>query len=358
MWIITSLNAVAEFGGSSMKHFIGYLVAIFLGLFVFIVYRNNQAPRQDSRPIVKIYAYSSFVSQWGAGPVLKEIFERTCDCRIEFVEAADATHLIQKMKFEGQASGADVVMGLDQFDLEKAKEASAWKSLDYKSAEFDPAVKSLVDESFAPMDWGVMSFVFKKTEIAVFPTRLDDLLSPELKGKIALEDPRTSSPGLQFLLWVLAAKGEEAGFEFFRQLNPYVHSYSSGWSTAYGLFNKEQARTVFSYNTSPLYHQIEEKKHDVISVEFQEGHPVQVEFMGIPELCRQCDLAEKWVSLVLSAVGQKVLMEKNYMFPAVQNVKNGTAFADVPSYKLLAAPLRPTLAEKERLLEKWSELRH
>ena len=50
------------------------------------------------------------------------------------------------------------------------------------------------------------------------PARLQDLLAAEYKGRVLISDPRTSSPGFQFLYWVIKSKGEEAGFQFLKEL--------------------------------------------------------------------------------------------------------------------------------------------
>ena len=46
--------------------------------------------------------------------------------------------------------------------------------------------------------------------------------------------------------------------QFFKKMNEQAHSYSAGWSAAYGLFTNKQADIVLSYATSPIYHLVEE----------------------------------------------------------------------------------------------------
>jgi len=156
---------------------------------------------------------------------------------------------------------------------------------------------------------------------------------------------------------VIRAKGEAEGFKFIQKMMDQVHSFSPSWSTAYGLFTKKQAKAALSYVTSPIYHQVEEKNNDYVALEFKEGHPIQFEFLGIPESCKNCELAEKFVNLMLSDAGQKLIMQKNYMFPVVKNVKEGTAFAEIPQFKTMNDFQIPSAQEVERLLKKWSDLR-
>ena len=166
-----------------------------------------------------------------------------------------------------------------------------------------------------------------------------------------------SSPGLQFLLWLIQIKGEEKAFEFLKAFNQQLHSYAPSWSTAYGLFQKAQALSTYSYVTSPIYHLIEDKSMDVVALELEEGHPAQFELGGVPATCKNCELGEKFMELVLSPEGQKIIMEKNFMFPVVRGVKDETPFATIPNYQIVELSVLPNVSDRERILKKWSALR-
>lgn len=342
-----------------MKHFIFFLVAVFLGLFLAILNKTDQSGvLSTSVPTVRIFGYASFTGRWGPGPLLKEQFEKTCKCKVEFIEGSDSGILLQRLKIEGESLGADVVIGLDQFDLSKALSEQTWRKLNVGDINVYDSVKpALTNGFFIPYDWGALTFVARRDEIPNLPQSLEDLLSPELAKKIALEDPRTSSPGMQFLHWVLRNKGESEGFKFIQKMTGQVHSYSPTWSTAYGLFTSKQTKLVYSYVTSPLYHEIEEKKKDYVALKFSEALPVQFEFVGIPEFCRHCDLAEKFVNLMLSPEGQKLIMEKNYMFPVMKGVADNTPFAAAMDVKTDHQFEMIPSEEVDRLLKKWTEIR-
>jgi thiamine transport system substrate-binding protein len=338
-----------------MRYFLTYVAVVFVGLFVALFYRNNLL--NSTTPTVRVFGSSSFVAQWGPGPWLKEEFEKVCSCKIEFIDGADSTILMQRLKAEG-SQGADLVLGFDQFDLEMANNSFAWRAIDTQGIEFvNEVVPRLGQTNLVPYDWSAMAFVLRPSENSILPRSLDDLFSENWTSSISLTDPRTSSAGLQFLFWVLTTKGEEEGFKYIRKLNAQVHSYGSSWSQSYGLFSKRQVRTTFSYVTSPAYHRIEEKDMDVIAAEFIEGHPLQFEYMGIPENCSQCDLGAKFAQFILSPEGQKTIMQKNYMFPVVKGVKDGSVFSQIPKFKLLPDQVVPNIAERERLLKKWAQIR-
>ncbi len=342
-----------------MKHFIFFVAAVFLGLFLAVLNKNQQGQVASAVPVLRVFGYASFTGRFGPGPILKEQFEKTCQCKVEFIEGSDSGILLQRLKIEGESLGADLVVGLDQFDLSKAQEEHSWRQLSVGNLDvYEPVKPALANSHFIPYDWGVLTFVMRKGEIEKVPQSLDDLLSVELNKKIALQDPRTSSPGMQFLYWVIKSKGEEEGFKYLQKLMGQVHSFSPTWSAAYGLFTNKQARLVYSYVTSPLYHEVEEKRTDYKAIKFDEALPAQFEFVGIPEFCRHCDLAEQFINLMLSPEGQKIIMTKNYMLPVMRGVLEGTPFESAATEfkSILKMEVMPA-AEVDRLLKRWTEVR-
>lgn len=342
-----------------MKHFVLFVAAVYLVLFLAMLNRGDgNGSVAAEKPVLRVFGYSSFTGAWGPGPRLKDMFEKTCGCRVEFIEGNDSGVLLQRLKIEGESLGADLVIGFDQFDLQKALADQSWQRLNFSGLDLEPEIKGLIkNDYFVPYDWGVLTFIGRKDELPNPPQSLDDLLSLEYSRKIALEDPRTSSPGLQFLWWTVRSKGEDEGFKYLARLAPHAHSFAPSWSAAIGIFNRKQAKLAFSYATSPLYYQLEEKTDDVVALEFREPHPLQIEFLGVPEFCRQCELAESFVNLMLSPEGQRAIMEKNYMFPVLRGVKDGTPFAAAARFPKLMKFEIPSDAEIERLLKRWTETR-
>lgn len=341
-----------------MKHFIFFIAAIFAGLFFAILNKTDQSTGVGSLPHLRVFGYASFTGRWGPGPLLKAEFEKTCNCKVEFIEGSDSGIILQRLKIEGESLGADVVVGLDQFDLSKATSEQSWRKLNIGNFDIYEIVKpALVNNFFVPYDWGALTFVTRKEDFSKSSLTLDELLAPEYAKTIGLEDPRTSSPGMQFLYWVIRSKGEEEGFKYLSKLMDQVHSFSPTWSSAYGLFTSKQTKMVYSYLTSPLYHEIEEKSKDFVAVDFSEPLPIQYEFVGIPEFCRNCELAEQFVNLMLSPQGQKIIMEKNYMFPVVKGVAENSPFGALMDVKSQNQFEILSVSEVERLLKRWTDIR-
>ncbi len=309
-----------------------------------------------SKQTLRVLTYSSFAGAWGPGPSLKAEFEKICDCHVEFAVATDAGLILQQLAAPGEP--VDFAIGFDQLDLPRATKDLRWRPLKKPEGPFNAAVEAVLGNTyFLPYDYGPLAFVGRKSDLKNLPERFSDLLRPEFAKQIALEDPRTSSPGLQFLFWIYKIKGREGFRDFFKSFASQIQSVSPSWSTAYGLFQNKQARLALSYMTSPLYHLIEEKNDDFVALSFADGHPVQFEFMGIPEQCRQCALAQKFVDFILTSPSQKVIMNKNYMMPVVLGVENGTPFEAVQKIKLLEPLSLEDLELRDSLINDWTEIR-
>lgn len=340
-----------------MKHFIGFVITIFLSLTLFYFYKDDNA-NLVSASSLKVYGSSSFVGSWGPGPKLKELFEAQTGLKITYLEMADPSLTLQKMALDGEGAVGDVVLSLDQFDLAKSSEKISWQNLNTNREKLNiaDALGQVADlANFEVYDWAPIAFVSKKN-LAIKVENLNDLLKSELKGRIALEDPRTSSPGLNFLAWVFEVKGLEEGKEFLRKLMNQAHSFSPSWSAAYGLFKNNQTDLVLSYSTSPLYHLIEEKDDNYQALEFSEGHVIQAEFAGVPQTCKNCEGGLRFIKFLKTPEAQKIIMEKNYMFPLDKTVQESTPFDANKVFKLR----KMTVVSKEQVqnyLKIWSELK-
>ncbi len=287
-----------------------------------------------SHDSLRVMTYSSFMNAWGPGPEIAKRFRDKTGISIEFQDGGDAGLILQKLKL----FPVDVVLGLDGLSLSKAKETLKWQS------------------DFIAIDYAPLAFVYRKKEIDP-PTSLRDLLSPRFAGQIALEDPRTSTPGLQFFLWVLDDMGETQGFEFLKQLKKNIHSVSPSWSTAYGVFKKGQAKLAFSYLTSPVYHVTEEKDDSYAAAVFSDGHPVQTEYAGVPGDCARCADADKFIEFLKSEEIQSLIMKRNFMLPIDKDAIAETAFANLPEIKIRDLKSAPNfLKHQDELFSKWQKL--
>lgn len=310
-------------------------VALVFGLlFGRQAYLSKDLPRQKFElKKIRILTYSTFVGSAGPGFELIHSFKSQCDCDVEVVTAGDAGLLLERLKLAQANLPFDVVIGVDQMLLAQAEEQFQWREMFFGNSGRHPVLSEYTSKHFVPYDWSPMTFVFRRGNFPV-PEKFDDLLKPEFKKQFAIQDPRSSSPGLQFYNWVKAVKGADTA-EFLAKFKENVQSISPSWSFSYGLFKKEQVKFVFSYLTSLAFHWGLENNRDYRVVSLAEGHPVQVEYVGIPAQCRECDLAEAFVKHMMQPESQKLIMEKNFMLPVIKGLEEGTIFGELPKLKTI-----------------------
>ena len=298
----------------------------------------------QERPTLTVYTYSSFVGRYGPGAKVKERFEAVCGCTLEWVAADNAGALAGRLRLEGEQSRADVVLGID---MNVAAEARA-------TGLFAPHGQSLeglslpvawTDAHFVPFDYGHLAFVYDSDKLKTPPASLKELVENPNGPRIVLQDPRTSAPGLGFLLWMRQVYGEGADAAW-AKLRPRVVTFSRGWSESYGLFLKGEADMVLSYTTSPAYHIAVEKKQQYRTATFAEGHYLHVELAAVMKTTKQPELAARFIDFVLSERFQELMPEGNWMYPA------RTPAAGLPaSFAGLARPPKGLLIDFAKVRE-------
>ena len=261
-----------------------------------------------------VYTYESFVSEWGPGPKVKEEFEKTCGCKVEWVGVADGVELLTRLKLEGEGTKADVVLGLDTNLISEAKATGLFEPHGLKPDGLT-VPGGFSDDTFLPYDYGHFAVVYDTEALKTPPASLKELVEGDPSQKIVIEDPRTSTPGLGLLLWVKSVYGDKSA-EAWAKLKDRVLTVTPGWSEAYGLFTKGEAPMVLSYTTSPAYHVIAENTERYKAAAFSEGHYIQIEVAGLTRTSHDKDLARQFLTFMTGPDFQSIIPETNWMMPA------------------------------------------
>lgn len=284
------------------------------GLAAAVLSLGAALPTAAADKTLTVYTYESFVSEWGPGPKVKEAFEKTCECTVEFVGVADGVALLTRLKLEGETSKADVVLGLDTNLVEEAKQTGLFDPHGIDAAALK-VPGGFSDDVFLPYDYGHFAVIYDTETIKTPPTSLKDLVEGDSSQKIVIQDPRTSTPGLGLLLWVKSVYGDKAP-EAWAKLKDRVLTVTPGWSEAYGLFTKGEAPMVLSYTTSPAYHMIAEETDRYQAAEFSEGHYIQIEVAGLLKNAPEKELARQFLAFMLEPGFQDTIPTNNWMMPA------------------------------------------
>ena len=298
-------------------------------------------------PVLTVYTYDSFISDWGPGPSVEAAFEAQCSCDLQMIGAGDGAELLSRVKLEGARSEADIILGLDTNLMADAMKTELFEPV---SIVADYAVPNGWDNKFfTPFDWGYFAFVQNVGLETVSNFR--ELADSDLK--IVIQDPRSSTPGLGLLMWVKAAYGADAK-KIWNDLNDNIVTVTAGWSEAYGMFLEGEADMVLSYTTSPAYHIIAEQDNSKTFATFDEGHYMQVEVAGKLRSTDQPILADQFLKFMVSDVFQEIIPTTNWMFPAVTptgGLPDGFPKALSAKKSLIFSPSDAALLRKDALLE-------
>ncbi|GGD20744.1 thiamine ABC transporter substrate binding subunit [Sinisalibacter lacisalsi] len=264
-------------------------------------------------PVLTIYTYDSFVSEWGPGPAVESAFEETCGCDLQFVSVGDGAEILARLRLEGARSPADLALGLDANLMAAASATGLFAPAQIETPALDLPI-AWKDDTFIPFDWGWFAFVYDKEKVPEPPRSFDELIASG--HSLVIQDPRSSTPGLGLLLWVKSVYGDAAG-EAWEQLNEQVVTVTKGWTEAYGMFLEGEADMVLSYTTSPAYHLIAEDDDSKAAAAFDEGNYLQIEVAAKLASSDQPELADAFLEFMLSDAFQSVIPTTNWMYPAV-----------------------------------------
>ncbi len=300
-----------------------------------------------------IYTYDSFVSEWGPGPIIENIFEEKYNADLDFVAVDSAATLLNKVILEGDTSKADIVLGLDMNLFDLAEQSGLFTSHNIKD------INNLINlplkwetNKFVPYNYGYFSFVYNEANLETPPKSMDELIN-STNARIVIQDPRTSTPGLGLLTWMKALYGDKAGDEW-KKLNKKIISVTKGWTDAYyNFFMAGEADMVLSYTTSPAAHIMFEERNDILATTFEEGNYITIEFAGILNNSQNKDLANKFLNFMLSEEFQSVIPSTNIMYP-ITNIKDlPEAFdkLDVPNF--IQMDPKEINKNKEKWIDEW-----
>jgi len=229
--------------------------------------------------------------------------------------------------------------------------------------ELDPQHRAL------PVDYGDVCLNYDKAYFAQRnlppPQNLVDLLKPEYKSLLVVENPATSSPGLAFLLATIGQFGEDGYLDYWEGLVENDVKVVNDWEVAYRSEFSRWGGTrpiVVSYGSSPPFDVIfseEPIEEPLTTAIVSDGSCFrQIEFVGILKGTRNRALAEKWIDFMLSPQFQDDVPLQMFVLPV-----NPKAHLDETFEKYLAIPNNPAkvspdqiAANREKWIQAWTEV--
>ncbi|MXW69277.1 MAG: thiamine ABC transporter substrate-binding protein, partial [Acidimicrobiia bacterium] len=174
-----------------------------------------------------------------AGGVTEETFSSfTADTgvMVEIVPAGDTGSLVNQAILTKDNPLADVLFGVDDTFLSRALDADLF--LSHRSDLLDRTPENIrldSDNRVTPIDFGDVCLNYDRDVIADAdaPRSLQDLTADRYRGRLVVESPATSSPGLAFLLATIAAFGEDGWKDYWQALVDNDVEVVPDWDTAY-----------------------------------------------------------------------------------------------------------------------------
>ncbi|PNY81978.1 thiamine ABC transporter substrate-binding protein [Deinococcus koreensis] len=296
-------------------------------------------------------------------------FEAAHGAKVRFVKGGDAGELLNRLILTRRAPIADVVYGLDNALLARAKAADLLSPYRPANGSRVPAAQRLDDTGLlTTVDYGDVALnydraYFQKAGLAL-PRSLDDLKSPQYAKLTVVASPATSSPGLAFLLATVNHFGEAGAWAWWEAARTNGMKVTRGWSDAYYKdFSRNGGKypIVLSYASSPAAEVFYADGYDPAKLPAQAPTANlflpgstwrQLEGVGVLKGTKQPELARRFVDFMLSPAVQADIPTRMWVYPAVSGVKLDPVFrfAQQPPADTVKASV-PT--NPQRLVDAW-----
>ena len=159
-------------------------------------------------------------------------FERANDAKVSVIKAGSGNELVNKLVLSRAQPIADVVYGLDNTTVLKAKEGGILAAAQPPSAAVTAALPhaAAVDTGYIAVNYDKAWFAKNKLPL---PQSLEDLAKPQYKDLLAMPNPGLSSTGLGFLLANIQGMGEKQAFDWWAKMRANGVKVTKDWSEAY-----------------------------------------------------------------------------------------------------------------------------
>jgi thiamine transport system substrate-binding protein len=298
-------------------------------------------------------------------------FERENNVKVNILKSGDTGAAVNRAVLTKDSPLADVFYGTDNSFLSRALDGDIFETYNSPLLAAIPAAYKLDSTNRAlPVDYGdvcinydTQYFAGKKLPL---PQSLEDLVKPEYKGLLVVENPATSSPGLAFLLATVEHFGVDKYLDYWKSLRANGVVVVNDWSTAYytnfsGSSGKGPQSMVISYASSPAaevyFAQTAITEAPTASILEPGTCFRQIEFVGILKGTHQRALAEKFIDFLLGVQFQEDMPLQMFVFPVNPEARLPEVFQKYAAVADSPAQLSPDEIAKNRdtWIKAWDE---
>lgn len=320
---------------------------------------DTDLSQQEGERILSVMTHDSF----SMSEQLLDDFQAENDVKVRFLKSGDTGTTVNKAILAKDKPLADVLYGVDNTFLSRALEQGIFEP--YQShwlSAVDDIFKLDPQHHVSPVDFGDVCLNF---DLAYFeehtlpiPETLTDLLDPQYKDLLVVENPATSSPGLAFLLATIGNYGDPGYLDYWQGLVNNNVLVVNDWEVAYYQEFSRSGGTrpiVVSYGSSPPFEVIYSETpitEPPTSALVSDGACFrQIEFVGILQGTKNRDLAEKWIDFMLSPEFQEEIPLQMFVFPVNEQAQLDQVFEDYLAFQ--ENPAFISYADIDEFREKW-----
>ena len=322
-------------------------------------------PISDEVRILTVMTHDSFA----VSESVVASFEKEYGVQVQFLEIGDTGTAVNKAVLSKDNPLADVFYGVDNTFLSRALEGDIFEAYESPALDdIDPKFQLDDLHRALPVDFGDVCLNYQKAYFEennlAPPDSFEDLIDPLYRDLLTVENPATSSPGLAFLLATIGYYGEDGYLDFWLALVENQVNIVNDWETAYyAEFSQAGGPDpiVVSYGSSPPFEVLfaEEPLEDAPTAAVTSPGTCfrQIEFVGILKGTQNRDLAEKWVSFMLSPEFQEDIPLNMYVFPVNSKAVLNETFQKYLEIPEITADVSPSAiaANREKWINAWTE---
>ena len=230
----------------------------------------------------------------------------------------------------------------------------------YKSPEAEDIADDMKDAdgywtgtSLTVVNWVVNTEVIDELGIEV-PTKWDDLLQPELQSLVSMPDPASSGTAYNTVSAILQTRGEEAGWDYLKQLIQQVPYFTArGSDPANNVIAGEAAVGI---NAGTGNKSLEEDYPQVELVYPTDGTGWWPQPVAILEGCSHPEEAKVFIDWLLSERGLEEVGKAQNAMLVKDNVPAPEGIMALSEITLFPTDFKANAADRDAILEQWSEM--
>ncbi|MEU3102979.1 thiamine ABC transporter substrate-binding protein [Streptomyces griseoflavus] len=314
-------------------------------------------------------------NSWAVSKDVVAAFEKQSGYRLKVLEDGDAGQAVNKAVLTKDNPQGDVLFGVDNTLLSRALDNGLFQPYEARgSGSILPEYR--VDEDkhrVTPVDSGDICVNYDKAWFAEHdltpPKTFDDLIKPEYKDLLVVENASTSSPGLGFLLGTAAKYGDEGWQDYWKKLKANGVKVAGGWEQAYneefsGSAGGRKAGAdrplVVSYASSPPAEVIyADPKPDTAPTGVAEDTCFrQVEYAGLLANAKNPEGGKALLDFLIGTTFQDDMPLNMFVYPVVEGARVPEDFARFGPQAKAPQTMEPAkIAEnRDQWVKSWTSL--